>query len=197
MRPSIRLGRLFGVDIGLHYSWFIIALLLFFSLAGHFQIVNPQWSPALTWTLAAITALLFFASIVAHELSHAAVANARGIPVKSITLFALGGVANVERESSDPKSEFWMAIVGPITSLVIGLLFLAIARAAGWRPMAGTPPAPLWAGLVWLGYINISLAVFNMIPGYPLDGGRVLRSIVWGINRNLVRATKITAGVGQ
>ena len=197
MRPSIRLGRIFGIEIGLHYSWFIIALLIMFSLSGHFHTVNPQWSAGLTWSLAAITGLLFFASIVAHELSHAAVANARGIPVKSITLFALGGVANVERESSDPKSEFWMAIVGPITSLVIGLLFLAIARVAGWRPMAGTPPAPLWAGLVWLGYIYISLAVFNMIPGYPLDGGRVLRSIVWGINRNLVRATKITAGVGQ
>jgi len=197
MRPSIRLGRLFGVDIGLHYSWFIIALLLFFSLAGHFQIVNPQWSPALTWTLAATTALLFFASIVAHELSHAAVANARGMPVRSITLFALGGVANVERESVDAKSEFWMAIVGPLTSVVVGLFFLAVAWTAGWRPALGTPPAPLWAGLVWLGYINIALAVFNMIPGYPLDGGRVLRSIIWAINRDPVRATKIAARVGQ
>src|SRR5882762_3117262 len=197
MRPSIRLGRLFGVDIGLHYSWFIIALLLFFSLAGHFQIVNPQWSPALTWTLAAITALLFFASIVAHELSHADVANARGMPVRSITLFALGGVANVERESVDAKSEFWMAIVGPLTSVVVGLFFLAVAWTAGWRPALGTPPAPLWASLVWLGYINIALAVFNMIPGYPLDGGRILRSIIWGINKDLLRATKIAAGVGQ
>src|SRR5262245_65475893 len=97
MRPSIRLGRLFGIDIGLHYSWFIIALLIFFSLAAHFQFVNPQWSVALAWTLAAITAFLFFASIVAHELSHAAVANARGVPVKSITLFALGGVRSEER----------------------------------------------------------------------------------------------------
>src|SRR5262249_12472142 len=147
--------------------------------------------------MALITALLFFASIVAHELSHAAVANARGMPVKSITLFALGGVANVERESVDAKSEFWMSIVGPITSVVLGLLFLGIARAAGWQPELGTPQTPLWAAFVWLGYINITIAVFNMIPGYPLDGGRVLRSIIWGINHNLVRATKIAAGVGQ
>ena len=197
MRPSIRLGRLFGIDVGLHYSWFIIALLIFFSLVGHFQVINPQWGLALAWSMAAITAVLFFGSIVAHELSHAAVARARGMPVKSITLFALGGVANIEKESVDAKSEFWMAIVGPITSAVIGLFFLTVAWIAGWQPSTGTPPAPLWAGMVWLGYINIALALFNMIPGYPLDGGRVLRSIIWGINRDPVRATKIVAGVGQ
>ncbi len=197
MRPSIRLGRLFGIEIGLHYSWFIIALLIFFSLVGHFHVINPQWSPAVAWTLAAITALLFFASILAHELAHAAVAKSRGMPVKSITLFALGGVANIEKESADAKSEFWMAIVGPITSAVLGLSFLAIAWTAGWQPSRGTPAVPLWAGLVWLGYINIALAVFNMIPAFPLDGGRVLRSIIWGINRDPVRSTKIAAGVGQ
>jgi len=197
MRPSIRLGRVFGIEIGLHYSWFVIALLIVLSLSAHFHMVNPQWSLGLTWSLAAITGLLFFASIVAHELSHAAVANARGMPVRSITLFALGGVANVEKESADAKSEFWMAIVGPITSAVIGLFFLGIARVAGWHPQSGTPTSPLWAGLVWLGYINVSLAVFNMIPGFPLDGGRVLRSIIWGVNGNPIRATKIAANIGQ
>src|SRR5262245_51694179 len=197
MRPSIKLGRISGIDIGLHYSWFIIALLIFFSLAAHFQFVNPQWSVALTWSLAAITALLFFASIVAHELSHAAVANARGVPVKSITLFALGGVANIEKESTDARSEFWIAIVGPVTSAVIGLLCLGVVWMAGWRPEAGTPLAPLGTGLLWLGYINIALAIFNMIPAYPLDGGRVLRSIVWETSRDPVRATKVAAGVGQ
>jgi Zn-dependent protease len=197
MRPSVYLGRIFGIEIGLHYSWFIIALLIVFTLSAHFHFVNPQWSTGVIWALAVITALLFFASIVAHELSHAAVANARGLPVRSITLFALGGLANVEREADDPKSEFWMAIVGPITSFVIGGFFLGLAQAAGWRPETGTPPSPLWAGFVWLGYINIAIALFNMIPGYPLDGGRVLRSIIWAINRNLVRATKIAAGVGQ
>src|SRR5262245_20709553 len=156
MRPSIKLGRFFGVEVGLHYSWFIIALLILLALAGHFQSVNPQWSPPLIWILAAITSMLFFASIVVHELSHAAVANARGMPVKSITLFALGGVATVQKESVDAKSEFWMAIVGPITSAVLGFLFLAIAGVAGWRPEFGTPSSPLWAAFVWLGYINIA-----------------------------------------
>jgi Zn-dependent protease len=197
MRPSIRLGRLFGIDIALHYSWFIIALLILVSLAGHFQIVHPGWSQVLTWTLAAITCLLLFVSIVVHELAHAAVANARGMPVKSITLFALGGVANLETEPRDAKSEFWVAIVGPVTSMVIGLLFLTTTWITGWRPAFGTSPAPVWVALVWLGYVNIALAVFNMIPGYPLDGGRVLRSIIWGINRDFVRATKIAALAGQ
>lgn len=197
MRPTIRLGRIFGIEIGLHYSWFLIALLIVLSLAGHFHIVNAQWTEAVCWSLAVVTALLFFGSIVAHELSHAAVARAQGIPVKSITLFALGGVANIEKESSDAASEFWMAVAGPTASIVIGLFFLGIARAAGWQPETGTPPSPLWAGLVWLGYINVALALFNMIPGYPLDGGRVLRAVVWGINHDLVRATKIVAVVGQ
>src|SRR6266852_943773 len=197
MRPSIRLGRIFGIEIGLHYSWFLIALLIVLSLAGHFHIVNAQWTAAVRWSLAVVTALLFFASILAHELSHAAIAKVRGIPVKSITLFALGGVANMEKESSDAASEFWMAIAGPMTSIVLGFSFLGIARAAGWQPQTGTPPAPLWAGLVWLGYINVALALFNMIPGYPLDGGRVLRALVWAINHNLVRATRIVASVGQ
>ena len=197
MRPSIRLGRIFGIDIGLHYSLGVIALLIVFSLAGHFQFVNPGWTARLRWSLAGLTTLLFFASILAHELSHAAVGKARGIEVKSITLFALGGVANMEKESSDAASEFWMAIAGPVTSVVIGLLFLGIARVAGWQPQSGTPPAPLEAGLVWLGYINVALAIFNMIPGYPLDGGRVLRAVVWRINSDLTRATKIAARVGQ
>ncbi len=197
MRPSIRLGRIFGIDIGLHYSLGVIALLIVFSLAGHFQFVNPGSTARLRWSLAGLTTLLFFASILAHELSHAAIGKARGIEVKSITLFALGGVANMEREPSDAASEFWMAIAGPSTSVVIGLLFLGIARVAGWQPQSGTPPAPLEAGLVWLGYINVALAIFNMIPGYPLDGGRVLRAVVWRINSDLTRATKIAARVGQ
>ena len=197
MRPSVRLGRIFGIDIGLHYSWGIIALLIVVSLAGHFHSVNPGWTAELRWSLAGVTALLFFASILAHELSHAAVARARGIEVKSITLFALGGVANIERESSDAASEFWTAIAGPITSVVLGLLFLGIARVAGWQPESGTPPAPVGAGLVWLGYINVTLAIFNMIPGYPLDGGRVLRAVAWAISRDLTRATRIAGQVGQ
>jgi len=148
------------------------------------------------WSLAAITALLFFVSILVHELAHAVVARSRGVSVRSITLFALGGVANLEKESSDAKSEFWTAIVGPITSVVIGLFFLGLARAMGWQPELDTA-SPASTALVWLGYINIALAVFNMIPGYPLDGGRVLRAIVWKFTGSMVRATRIATSVGQ
>src|SRR5262245_61016858 len=197
MRPSIRLFRVFGIDIGIHYSWFIIALLIVFSLSGYFHMVNPGWSVGLTWALALTTAIFFFASILIHELAHAAVANARGMPVKSITLFALGGVANVDRESVDAKSEFAVAIAGPLTSVAIGVFFLAVARVMGWRPDSAIPPSPVRESFVWLGYINMLLAAFNMIPGYPLDGGRILRSIIWSINRNLTRATQITAAVGR
>jgi len=197
MRPSIRLGRIFGIDIGVHYSWLLIAFLIVFSLANQFQFTNPSWTPQVIWSLAIITALFFFVSILVHELAHAAVAKSRGMSVRSITLFALGGVANIEQESTDAKSEFWTAIVGPLTSLVIGFFFLSTARAVGWRPELGMPASPAWAALAWLGYINIALAVFNMIPGYPLDGGRVLRAIAWHFTGNIVRATRIAAGVGQ
>jgi Zn-dependent protease len=196
MRAQIKLGRIFGVQIGLHYSWFIIAFLITLSLAGHFASNNPGWSPGLRWGVAIVTAILFFGAIVAHELSHALVAKARGLPVHSITLFALGGVAQMERDAADAKTEFWMGIIGPITSFVIGVVCLVITVALGWRPPE-FPQDPLPAMLMWLGYINIGLAIFNMIPGFPLDGGRVLRGIVWWITGNAKRATLIAARVGQ
>ena len=196
MRAQIKLGRIFGVEIGLHYSWFIIALLITFSLAGQFQEHNPGWSDGLRWGVSIVTAVLFFVAIVVHELSHAIVAKLRGLPVRSITLFALGGVAQIEKEAADAKTEFWMGIIGPITSFVIGVVCLAITVALGWTPPE-FPQRPLPAMLMWLGVINIGLAVFNMIPGFPLDGGRVLRGIVWWITGNAVRATRIAARVGQ
>ena len=196
MKAQIKLGRIFGVEIGLHYSWFIIALLITFSLADQFRLNNPHWSDSLRWGLALVTALLFFVSIVAHELSHALVAKARNLPVRSITLFALGGVAQIEKEAADAKTEFWMGIVGPITSFVIGLICLGITLALGWTP-PGFPKQPLPAILMWLGVINIGLAIFNMIPGFPLDGGRVLRGLLWWITGNAKRATTIAARVGQ
>lgn len=148
------------------------------------------------WTSAIVTGLLFFAAIVVHELSHALVARTRNLPVRSITLFALGGVAMIEKEAVDAKTEFWMGIVGPITSFLIGLLCLALAWVLGWNPevIAQTPPVAI---LMWLGVINIALAVFNMVPGFPLDGGRVLRAIIWWITGNAIRATAIAARVGQ
>lgn len=196
MKAQIKLGRIFGVQIGLHYSWFIIAFLITLSLAGHFTTNNPGWSPVLRWGVAIVTAILFFGAIVAHELSHALVAKARGLPVHSITLFALGGVAQMEKDAADAKTEFWMGIIGPITSFVIGVVCLLLTVALGWRPPE-FPQDPLPAMLMWLGYINIALAIFNMIPGFPLDGGRVLRGIIWWVTGNAKRATMIAARVGQ
>src|SRR3989441_11120999 len=196
MKAQIKLFKVFGIPIGLHYSWLLIALLVVLSLAGQFATTNPQWGTNVIWGLAILTALLFFAAIVVHELSHAAVAKARGLPVRSITLFALGGVAQIEKEASDAKTEFWMGIAGPITSAVIGFVCLAIAAGIGWTP-SGSHQSPLAAMLGWLGVINILLAVFNMIPGFPLDGGRVLRAVIWWITGSAARATRIATAIGQ
>ncbi len=196
MKAHIKLGRIFGVAVGLHYSWIIIALLVTLSLRSQFAIDHPAWDASTTWTIAIITGLLFFVSILLHELSHAAVAKLRGIPVRAITLFALGGVAQIEKDAADAKSEFWMGIIGPITSIVIGIVCLALAWLFGWNfaTEAGSPPAAMF---MWLGFINIALAIFNMIPGFPLDGGRVLRAVVWWITGDANRSTRIAAGVGQ
>ena len=134
MRAQIKLGRIFGIEIGLHYSWIIIALLITFSLAGHFREHNSAWGEGVIWATSVVTALLFFTTIIVHELSHATVAQARGLPVRSITLFALGGVAEIEKDAPDAKTEFWMGIVGPITSLLIGVICLFVSLAFGWRP---------------------------------------------------------------
>jgi Zn-dependent protease/predicted transcriptional regulator len=196
MEAQIKLGRIFGVQVGLHYSWLIIALLVTLSLVGQFSAVNPSWGPGVIWTTAIITSLMFFSSLLLHELSHAAVARSQGLPVRSITLFALGGVAQIEKEAENAKTEFWMAIVGPIISIVIGAVCLSVAWSLGWSPI-NEPSAPPIAVLQWLGYINIALALFNMIPGFPLDGGRILRAIVWRITGDPARSMRIAATIGQ
>src|SRR5438132_2298832 len=196
MQAQIKLFRVFGIQIGLHYSWLLIAVLVVLSLAGRFAATNPQWGPTMIWAIAILTALLFFAAIVVHELSHATIAKLRGLPVKSITLFALGGVAQIEKDATDAKTEFWMGIVGPITSAIIGAACLAGAFAFGWDP-SGRHQSPAASMLGWLGVINVALAVFNMVPGFPLDGGRVLHAIIWWITGNASRATRIAARVGQ
>ena len=196
MRSNIKLGKIHGIEIGLHYSWFIIAALIVFSLGEHFRQVNPNWSASQIWITALLTAVLFFVSLLLHELSHSLVAQARGLKVKEITLFALGGVSQIEGGATDAKTEFWVAIAGPIASLIIGFGCLAIAYGLGWRRPA-EPRTEVTAVLVWLGYINVALAVFNMIPGFPLDGGRVLRSIVWAITKNADKSTRIAARIGQ
>jgi Zn-dependent protease/CBS domain-containing protein len=196
MHSQIRLGQVFGIRIGLHYSWFIIAFLIAFSLSAHFHATQPAWTEGTVWLSAGVTAALFFATLLLHELSHALTARARGLPVGEITLFALGGVSRIKRESEDAKSEFLIGVVGPATSFLIGLASLGTAWAIGWEPSA-PPGLPVVAVLVWLGYINLVLAVFNMIPGYPLDGGRVLRAAIWGVTGNGERATRAAARVGQ
>lgn len=196
MRAHIKLGRIFGIAIGLHYSWIIIALLVTLSLRGQFAASHPDWTVATTWTTAIITGLLFFVSILLHELSHAAVAKLRGLPVRAITLFALGGVAQIDKDAADAKTEFWMGIIGPITSVLIGVVCLALSFLLGWN-LAGEPNSPIAAMFMWLGVINIALGIFNMVPGFPLDGGRVLRAIVWWITGDANRSTRIASVVGQ
>ena len=196
LKSQIKLGTVFGVELGLHYSWLVIALLIIFSLVAQFRSVNRNWSDALVWGVAIVTGILFFACLFAHELSHALVAKARGIPIHKITLFLLGGVAQIEKEASDARTEFWMAIVGPLTSGVLGLMLLALAWVCGWVPRS-QPPTPGIALLVWLGYINLALGAFNMIPGFPLDGGRVLHAFLWWIMGDAERSTRAAARIGQ
>ena len=188
---SIRITKIWGIPIGLHWSWFIIFALVTFSLAaGMFPRDYPGLLPAAYWTLGVVTSLLFFASVVLHELGHTALALRYGVPVREINLFIFGGVAILTRESPSAKAEFWIAIAGPIVSLLLaagfGLLWLAGGE---WVYLA----APVY----WLAWINFTLAVFNLIPGFPLDGGRILRAIVWHFNGSLHRATQIASGVGQ
>jgi Zn-dependent protease/predicted transcriptional regulator len=196
MKASVKLGHVFGVELGLHYSWFVIALLIVFSLASRFQAMHPYWGLGVIWATAIATGVLFFVGLFAHELSHALVAKSRGLPIHKITLFLLGGMAQIEKEASDASTEFWMGIVGPITSAVIGFVLLIIAVGIGWTPRS-EPTTPGIALLVWLGYINLALGAFNMIPGFPLDGGRVLRGIIWWITGNGDKATSAATTVGQ
>jgi Zn-dependent protease/predicted transcriptional regulator len=196
VQAQVKLGRISGIAIGLHYSWFIIAILIVLSLADHFHTVSPHWTQAVVWSAAVVTGVLFFLALLLHELAHSLLAKAWGLRVREITLFALGGVSQIESEASDAKSEFWIAIAGPITSVVIGLVLLGIAWLSGWR-FGTEPTAPFDAVLLWLGYINVALGAFNMIPGYPLDGGRVLRAAIWWITRNADRSTRLAAQIGQ
>jgi Zn-dependent protease len=176
MRSHIKLGRVFGIEIGIHSSWFIIAWLITFSLAAQFRSADPSWSAALNWGAALTTAILFFLSLLAHELAHSLVARAHKLPVQRITLFALGGVSVIEKDAPDARTEFLIAIAGPLTSVVLGAMMLWGAKALGGNPDA-RPQTPSLAILYWLGTINLYLGIFNLLPGFPLDGGRVLRAL--------------------
>lgn len=195
MRAHMKIGRYFGIEVGIHYTWLVIAALITFALSSHFLRAHPQWPSTIVFITALSTALLFFVTLVLHELSHCLVARAYGIPVRSITLFALGGVSNIEGEASSAKAEFWMGIIGPITSLAIGSLCLIAASALGWTADERAA-GPFASALAWLGHINVFLAFFNMIPGFPLDGGRVLKAIVWWFTKDRDKSILVAAYTG-
>jgi Zn-dependent protease/CBS domain-containing protein len=195
---SIRVARLFGIDINIHFSWIVIFFFLVTNLSESFYPDQfPQWSRQKTFVVSAVSALLFFASVVAHELAHSLVARRFQMAVSSITLFMLGGVASLTREPPSAKAELFMAAAGPLTSIVIGVTSVILAYAAD----AAQASAP-WLQVVgavagYLGPINLIVAVFNLVPGFPLDGGRVLRAAIWGITKDRSRATAIAARGGQ
>jgi Zn-dependent protease/CBS domain-containing protein len=190
MRSSFRLFSIGGIEIGIHVSWLIVFALLTWSLAGgYFPAVIPGIDSTFAWVLGVVAALLLFASVLVHELAHSFVARSRGLEVDSITLFIFGGVSNLSSESPDARTEFAIAVVGPITSFVIAAVSYGIAQLI---------PDPAWQAVVgYLAIVNALLGAFNLIPGFPLDGGRVLRSIAWGITKSLRRATEIAVGAGQ
>lgn len=192
MAGSFRIFRIAGIDIYINFSWIIILVFLTFSLAtGWFAVLYPGWSQATYWITSLIAAILLFVSVLLHELAHSFVARARGLPVKSIVLFIFGGVSNIEREPGSAGVEFQMAFVGPLTSLVIGGICYLLQL-----PLRGSN-SPVAAILGYLAITNVLLGIFNLIPGFPLDGGRVLRSIVWRISGNLRTATRVATIVGQ
>jgi Zn-dependent protease/CBS domain-containing protein len=189
---GVPLGKYFGIPVRLHWSWFIIFVLVTWILAAsYFPGTYPGWNRATYWGIGAATSVLFFVSVLLHELAHSRVAQAAGMQVKSITLFIFGGVSQIGQEPGKPAVEFRMAIAGPGTSLVLGGIFWAIffATRHSVEPLSGLA--------FWLGYINISLAVFNLIPGFPLDGGRVLRSILWWRSGNVRSATRTASTIGR
>ena len=167
MPGSFRLGRIAGIDIEINISWLIILVFLTMSLAfGWFPQFYPGWSISTYWITAFIAAILLFASVLLHELAHSFVARARGLPVKSITLFIFGGVSNLEQEPKSAGVEFQMAFIGPVVSIVIGVLAYVLQL-----PLRGSQ-SPVEGILVYLAFTNILLGIFNLIPGFPLDGGR-------------------------
>jgi Zn-dependent protease len=190
-RHTIPLGRILGIPIALDYSWFLIFALLTWTLAvGYYPVEFKNWPVAQYWFMGAMTALMLFVSVLLHELGHSVVAMHYKVPVRSITLFIFGGVSQIGAEPPSATAGFWISLIGPIVSFALaGLFFLILPF------LKGVPS--LLILLKYLVYINLALGVFNLIPGFPLDGGGVLRAIVWGSTRNRGRATLIAANVGR
>ena len=192
MGSAFNLGKVFGIQFRLHYTWFIVFVLISVSLSWYyFPSLNLDLTPLAYWVIGIASSLLFFASVVAHELAHSLVARTNGIPVKSITLFIFGGIAQITREATRANAELKMAAAGPACSLVLGGLFGLL-----WLLSQGISE-PMGAMTSWLAQVNVILAVFNLIPGFPLDGGRVFRSILWRVTGNYKLSTRIATQVGQ
>jgi Zn-dependent protease/CBS domain-containing protein len=192
-RGSIVLGAIRGIPIRIHFTWLIIFGLLSWSLAsGYFPQRYPDLPITAYWIKAIIAALFLFGSILVHELMHALMAQNLQVPIAGITLFALGGVSEMKQEPHSPSAEFLIAIVGPLASLVLAGFFWLV-----WRALAREVPDPSFAAIaLYLTGLNLVVAVFNLLPAFPLDGGRVLRSIIWGITKNLKQATYLATRIG-
>jgi len=184
MNKTFNLGKLFGIRFRLHFTWFII----FFLVTG--LLVYPNYTQWTYWVTGIIASLLFFASVIAHELAHSLVGRANGIPISTITLFIFGGVAHMTREATRPSAELKMAVAGPLCSLLIGGFFGLFLLIPGI-------PEPIAMMIFWLAVMNGILAVFNLIPGFPLDGGRVFRSVLWSFTGDYSRSSRIAIRVGQ
>ncbi len=191
MGASLRLGRVLGIPIEINISWVLVFLLLTYLLAGQFDDTRLRWPLVQRWGVAMITVVLFFLSVLAHELSHSVMALSKGIPVRGITLFIFGGVSRLDREPQRPLTEFIVALVGPLISIVLAVIF-----GVAWY-LLGRGDSPLEIVLLLLAWTNLSLGVFNLVPGYPLDGGRLLRAGIWGFTGDHHKATQIAAGMGQ
>jgi Zn-dependent protease/CBS domain-containing protein len=189
-KSGFRIGSILGIPIYLHASWLLIFALITYSLAMQFTQAHPLWSPAEHWTVGVATSLLFFASVLFHELSHSVVAMHYKIRVVSITLFIFGGVARIGREPSKAVQEFNIAIAGPLSSYFLCAFFFALTLFSPYSDALGALGQ-------WLAQINFAVATFNLLPGFPLDGGRIFRAAVWGATKDFTRATRIASVAGQ
>ncbi|RKZ34734.1 hypothetical protein DRQ33_01505 [bacterium] len=191
-RKALTIGSIAGIEIGIHYTWLFIFVLITWSLAeGFFPNQYPEWNTATCWITGVIASLLLFLSILLHELAHSLVAKARKLPIHSITLFLFGGVSGLEKEPETPQDELLMTLAGPITSVLLGIVFFGISF------FTHGLSEPVSAILNYLALINFILAFFNLLPGFPLDGGRVLRSIIWAATDDYKKATNIASVAGQ
>lgn len=191
---GVKLGKILGFEISIDWSWLFIFFLVVYSLAaGYFPRLHPRFGASTSWMLGIAAALLLFASVLIHELSHSVVSRRYGIDVKGITLFIFGGVSQTAEEPRSAIEEFWMAIVGPATSIGLAIIFGALELAG----TAGRWPAEATALVGYLAMINLALGIFNLVPGFPLDGGRVLRSAIWGATGDLEKATRYASYSGQ